>query len=52
MSCVLENSIASDTPESVFEVFQLTFAIFTSGVIVGKFATGMRSSSVLVFSSL
>ena len=52
MSQVLKNSKASDTPESVFAMFQLTFAIFTSAVIVGKFAKRMRCNCVLLFRGL
>ena len=52
MSQVQENSKDSDTPESVFAMFQLTFALFTSAVIVDKFAKRMRASCVLVFRGL
>ena len=52
MSQVQENSKDTDTPESVFAMFQLTFAIFTSTFIVDKFAKRMRSSCVLVFRGL
>ncbi|MBV33501.1 MAG: ammonia channel protein [Porticoccaceae bacterium] len=52
MGQVLEDSMAGDIPESVFAMFQLTFAIITPALIVGAFAERMRFSSMLVFSGL
>jgi len=49
---VLEESMSGDIPESVFVMFQLTFAIITPALIVGGFAERMRFSSMLVFSGL
>ena len=39
-------------PESVFVMFQMTFAIITPGLIVGAFAERIKFSAVLIFSSL
>ncbi len=49
---VLEGSMSGDIPESVFAMFQLTFAIITPALIVGGFAERMRFSSMMVFSGL
>jgi Amt family ammonium transporter len=52
MGNVLESSMSGDIPESVFAMFQLTFAIITPALIVGGFAERMRFSSMLLFSGL
>ena len=49
---VTEGSIAGDIPESVFAMFQMTFAIITPALIVGAFAERMRFSAMLLFSGL
>ena len=49
---VLEGSMAGDIPESVFAMFQMTFAIITPALIVGAFAERMRFSAMLLFSGL
>ena len=49
---VTEGSMAGDIPESVFAMFQMTFAIITPALIVGAFAERMRFSAMLVFSGL
>jgi len=49
---VMESSMSGDIPESVFALFQLTFAIITPALIVGGFAERMRFSAVLLFSAL
>jgi len=46
------NAMSGDIPESVFSMFQLTFAIITPALIVGGFAERMRFSAVLIFSTL
>jgi len=43
-------SIVGTLPESVFSMFQLTFAIITPALIVGGFAERMRFSAMLIFS--
>jgi len=52
MANVSEGSMSGDIPESVFSMFQLTFAIITPALIVGGFAERMRFSSMLLFSGL
>ena len=48
------DTIRSDTsiPETVFFMFQMTFAIITPALIVGGFAERMKFSAVLWFSAL
>jgi len=47
-----EDSMAGDIPESVFAMFQMTFAIITPALIVGAFAERIRFSAMLLFSGL
>lgn len=47
-----KNSLTGDIPESVFFMFQMTFAIITPALIVGGFAERMKFSSMLWFSGL
>ena len=49
---IQEDTLSGDIPESVFVMFQLTFAIITPALIVGGFAERMRFSSMLLFSGL
>ena len=44
--------IAPTIPESVFIMFQMTFAIITPALIVGAFAERMRFTAMLMFMSL
>lgn len=46
------SSLAASIPESVFIMFQMTFAIITPALIVGAFAERVRFSALLVFSAL
>ena len=46
------DSLSGDIPESVFAMFQLTFAIITPALIVGGFAERMKFSAMLLFSAL
>ena len=46
------SSMSGDIPETVFIMFQLTFAIITPGLIVGAFVERMKFSAVLLFSAL
>ncbi len=43
-------TVSGSVPESVFAMFQLTFAIITPALIVGGFAERMRFSAMLMFS--
>ena len=44
------SSVSGDIPETIFVMFQLTFAIITPALIVGGFAERMKFSSMFVFS--
>jgi Amt family ammonium transporter len=46
-----EDTESGTIPESVFALFQMTFAIITPALIVGGFAERMRFSAVVLFSS-
>ncbi len=52
MAGVGENSMTGDIPETVFSMFQLTFAIITPALIVGAFAERMKFSAMLLFSAI
>ncbi|WP_347989218.1 ammonium transporter [Methylomonas sp. AM2-LC] len=45
-------ALIGDIPESVFFMFQMTFAIITPALIVGAFAERMKFSAMLWFSGL
>lgn len=45
-----KESLVGDIPETVFAMFQLTFAIITPALIVGGFAERMKFSAMLLFS--
>ena len=51
MSGITNESLSGDIPETVFAMFQLTFAIITPALIVGGFAERMKFSSMLLFST-
>lgn len=46
------DSLEGDFPETVFVMFQMTFAIITPGLIVGAFVERMKFSAVMLFSAL
>ncbi len=46
------NALSGSIPESLFMVFQMTFAIITPALITGAFADRMKFSSLLVFMTL
>jgi len=50
LSGVTVDSVSGSIPETVFVMFQLTFAIITPALIVGAFAERMRFSAMLMFS--
>jgi len=52
LSGVSKNSVTGSIPESVFAMFQMTFAIITPALIVGAFAERTRFSATLLFSAL
>ena len=47
-----ESTLSGDMPETVFVMFQMTFAIITPALIVGGFAERMKFSAVLLFSTI
>ena len=46
------DSVSGSIPESLFAMFQMTFAIITPALIVGGYAERMKFSAVLLFSSI
>lgn len=52
LSGMSRDALAGSIPETVFSMFQLTFAIITPALIVGGFAERMRFSAILMFSAL
>jgi Amt family ammonium transporter len=52
MSNVGRDSMSGTIPETVFAMFQMTFAIITPALIVGGFAERMKFSAMLWFSTL
>ena len=50
LSSLTASNLSGDIPETVFAMFQLTFAIITPALIVGGFAERMKFSAMLVFS--
>jgi Amt family ammonium transporter len=52
MSGVGTNSLSGDIPESVFFMFQMTFAIITPALIVGAYVERIKFSAVCLFSAL
>jgi Amt family ammonium transporter len=49
---VARDSVTGTIPETVFVMFQMTFAIITPALIVGAFVERIKFSAVLVFSGL
>tara|TARA_B100000446_G_scaffold93839_2_gene87980 strand:+ start:556 stop:1848 length:1293 start_codon:yes stop_codon:yes gene_type:complete len=52
MDGMSRESLSGDIPESLFFMFQMTFAIITPALMVGAFAERMKFSSVLIFSAI
>ena len=46
------SSLSGSIPETVFIMFQMTFAIITPGLIVGAFVERMKFSAILLFTAL
>ncbi|MBW5289482.1 MAG: Ammonium transporter [Candidatus Ruthia sp. Apha_13_S6] len=46
------NTVNGSIPESLFAMFQMTFAIITPALIIGGYAERMKFSAVLLFSSI
>lgn len=47
-----EDTVSGDIPETLFVMFQMTFAIITPALIIGGFAERTRFSAVMLFSAL
>jgi Amt family ammonium transporter len=52
LSGVGKDSLSGDLPETVFVMFQMTFAIITPALIIGGFAERTRFSAVMLFSAI
>ena len=52
MAGVTVDSLSGTIPESVFSIFQMTFAIITPALIVGAFAERMKFSAMFLFTLL
>ncbi|MCB1852603.1 MAG: ammonium transporter [Gammaproteobacteria bacterium] len=52
MAGVGRETAAGEIPESLFMLFQMTFAIITPALITGAFAERMKFSAVVIFSAL
>ena len=52
LSGVSRDALSGSIPETVFSMFQLTFAVITPALIVGGFAERMRFSAILIFSTI
>ena len=52
MNGVTEDGMWGTIPETVFSMFQLTFAIITPALIIGAFAERIKFASMLLFSGL
>ena len=52
LSQVSRDSMLGDIPESVFVMFQMTFAIITPALVIGGFAERMKFSAMLWFTVL
>jgi Amt family ammonium transporter len=52
LSEVTRSSLSGTIPESVFVMFQMTFAIITPALVIGGFAERMKFSSMMWFSVL
>ena len=51
-SNIQENTISGDIPESLFALFQMTFAIITPALIIGAFVDRFKFSSIICFTSI
>jgi len=52
MTNITRDSLSGTIPETVFAMFQMTFAIITPALVVGGFAERMKFSAMLWFSAL
>ena len=52
MSGIGRDTLSGSIPESLFMMFQMTFAVITPALVVGGFAERMKFSAMLLFSAL
>jgi Amt family ammonium transporter len=52
MSGIGRETLSGSIPESLFMMFQMTFAVITPALVVGGFAERMKFSAMLLFSAL
>lgn len=52
LSNLLRESVSGTLPESLFVVFQMTFAVITPALVVGAFAERMKFSAMCIFTVL
>ncbi|MCW8889995.1 MAG: ammonium transporter [Sedimenticola sp.] len=52
MAGVGRESLSGDIPESLFMLFQMTFAVITPALIIGGYAERMKFSAMLIFSCI
>ena len=52
MNGITKGALSGDIPESLFMLFQMTFAVITPALIIGGFAERMKFSAVLIFSGI
>lgn len=52
LSGVTVDSISGTIPETIFVIFQMTFAIITPALMVGAFAERMKFSAVMLFTAI
>jgi len=52
MSGIGRDTLTGDIPESLFMLFQMTFAIITPALVIGGFAERMKFSAMLLFSCI
>jgi Amt family ammonium transporter len=51
LSGIGRDAVAGDIPESLFMLFQMTFAIITPTLIIGGYAERMKFSAMVIFSA-
>lgn len=52
LSGIGRETLSGDLPESLFMLFQMTFAIITPALIIGGYAERMKFSAMLLFSTI
>src|SRR3954466_5472245 len=52
LASIKKDDLWGDIPETLFEMYQMTFAVITPALIVGAYAERLKFSSMLIFSAL